>query len=130
MTSGPPATAMPFVEFARFFAVSSARRNQEQRVYFAECLFLAAIVIVVVLIWRRSDAKIEWRFTWLGYMALFAILPHTIWIEDYGFLRIFADLFVVSAALIIASTSSARWVTLLMTAALWHHLAKYLIAAR
>jgi hypothetical protein len=129
LRSGTPAMAMPFVEFARFFAASAARRNQEQRLYFAECLFLAAIVIVVVLIWRRSQAKIEWRLAWLGSMALFAILPHTIWIEDYGFLRIFADLFVVSAALIIPSASSARWITLLMTAELWHYLAKYVLAA-
>jgi hypothetical protein len=124
LRSGAPALALPFAEYARFLAASAARRYHQQRLYFTESLFLASIVITVVLIWRRSRAPLEWRFAWLGYLAIFAILPHTIWLEDFGFLRIFADLFVVSAALIIPSSAPARWFTLLTTAALWYYLAK------
>ena len=124
LRSGAPAVALPFVEFARFFAASSARRYHQQRLYFSECLFLASAVLTVVLVWRRTRTSLEWRFAWLGYLALAAILPHTIWLEDFGFLRIFADLFLVSAVLIIASASSARWFTLLTTAGLWYYLAK------
>ena len=127
LRSGAPAIAMPFVEFARFLATSSARRYHQQRLYFTESLFLAAVVITVVLVWRRSRAALEWRFAWLGYLAIFAILPHTIWLEDFGFLRIFADLFLVSAALIIPSTPSARWFALLTTAGLWYYLAKDIV---
>ena len=127
LRSGAPAIAMPFVEYARFLAASSARRYHQQRLYFTESLFLAAVVITVVLIWRRSRAAIEWRFAWLGYLAIFAILPHTIWLEDFGFLRIFADLFLVSAALIIPSNAPARWFTLLATAGLWYYLAKNIV---
>lgn len=127
LRSGAPAMAMPFVEFARFLAVSSARRFHQQRLYFTESLFLAAVVITVVLVWRRSRAALEWRFAWLGYLVIFAILPHTIWLEDFGFLRIFADLFLVSAALIIPSTPSARWFALLTTAGLWYYLAKDMV---
>jgi len=124
LRSGAPAIALPFVEFARFLAASSARRYHQQRLYFTESLFLASVVITVILIWRRTRAPIEWRFAWLGYLAIFAILPHTIWLEDYGFLRIFADLFLVSAALIVPSNAPARWFTLLTTAGLWYYLAK------
>ncbi len=127
LRSGAPATALPFVEFARFFAASAARRTQEQRINFLECVFLAAVMMAVVWIWRRTRAPIEWRLAWLGYLALAAILPHTIWMEDYGFLRIFADLFLVSAVMIIASASSMRWLTLLAASGLWYHLAKYLV---
>ena len=127
LRAGAPARALPFVEFARFFAGSAARRSQEQRLNFLECLFLAAVVMAVVWIWRRTHAPIEWRIAWLGYLALAAILPHTIWMEDYGFLRIFADFFLVSAVMIIASTSSIRWFTLLTAGGLWYHLAKYLV---
>ncbi|HEX3068302.1 MAG TPA: hypothetical protein VHX14_06985 [Thermoanaerobaculia bacterium] len=128
LRSGAPATALPFVEFARFFAASAARRTQEQRINFLECLFLAAVMMAVVWIWRRTRAPIEWRLAWLGYLALAAILPHTIWMEDYGFLRIFADLFLVSAVMIIASASSMRWLTLIAAGGLWYHLAKYLVS--
>jgi hypothetical protein len=127
LRSGAPAMAMPFVEYARFLAISSARRYHQQRLYFTESLFLATVVITVVLIWRRTFAAIEWRLAWLGYLAIFAILPHTIWLEDFGFLRIFADLFLVSAALIIPSRAPARWFTLLTTASLWYYLAKDIV---
>ena len=129
LRAGAPARALPFVEFARFLAAASFRRNHQERLYFLESLFLAAIVIVIVLIWRRSRAALEWRLAWLGYLAIFSILPHTIWIEDYGFLRIFADLFLVSAALIIPSNAPARWFTLLISADLWYYLAKHIVLA-
>jgi hypothetical protein len=105
------------------------RRNHQQRLYFLESLFLAGVVITIVLVWRRSRAPLEWRLAWLGYMAMFSILPHTIWIEDYGFLRIFADVFLVSAALIIPSSAPARWFTLITSASLWYYLAKHLVLA-
>ena len=127
--AGAPDRALPFVEFARFLAVSSFRRYHQQRLYFTESLFLAAVVITVILIWRRTRATIEWRLAWLGYLAIFSILPHTIWLEDYGFLRIFADLFLVSAALIIPSNAPARWFTLLTAASLWYYLAKHIVLA-
>lgn len=129
LRAGAPARALPFVEFARFLAAASFRRNHQERLYFLESLFLAAIVIVIVLTWRRSRAPLEWRLAWLGYLAIFSIMPHTIWIEDYGFLRIFADLFLVSAALIIPSNAPARWFTLLISADLWYYLAKHIVLA-
>ena len=127
LRAGAPDRSRPFVEFARFLAAASARRDHQQRLYFLESLFLAAVVIVIVLVWRRSRAPLEWRLAWLGYLAIFAILPHTIWLEDFGFLRIFADLFLVSAALIIPSSAPARWFTLLVTANLWYYLAKHVV---
>jgi F0F1-type ATP synthase assembly protein I len=128
LRSGAPAMVLPFVEFARFFAASAARRYHQQRLYFTECVFLVSTVITAVLVWRRTRAPLEWYFAWLGYLALAAVLPRTIWLEDFGFLRIFADLFLVSAVLIIASTRSARWFTLLTTASLWYYIAKDVVS--
>jgi hypothetical protein len=127
LRSGTPAMALPFVEFARFFAAAVPRHIQQQRLYFLECLFLVSTVLTVVLMWRRTRTPLEWRFAWLGYLALAAILPHTIWLEDYGYLRIFSDLFVVSAALIIASTNSARWFALVTAGGVWFYLARILV---
>jgi hypothetical protein len=127
LRAGAPERALPFIEYARFLAAASMRRDHQQRLYFLESLFLAVVVITIVLVWRRSRAALEWRLAWLGYLALFAILPHTIWVEDFGFLRIFADLFLVSAALIIPSSAPGRWFTLLTSASLWYYLAKHII---
>ena len=129
LRAGVPDRASPFVEYARFLAAASMRRDHQQRLYFLESLFLAGVVITIVLVWRRSRAPLEWKLAWLGYLALFSILPHTIWLEDYGFLRIFADVFLVSAALIIPSSTPARWFTLITSASLWYYLAKHLVLA-
>jgi len=126
-----PHFTIPFAEFAAFFAAASPRRIYMQRLHFAECILLALLVIVVVLIWRRSQVTIEWRLAWIGYLILFATLPHDVWTEDFGFLRILGDFFVMSALLIVASTSSAaRWVVLVMTLGLWQHLARHIIELR
>jgi hypothetical protein len=54
-----------------------------------------------------------------------------VWTEDFGFFRILGDFFVVSALLIVSSTSNAaRWVMLVMCAGLWQHLARHIIALR
>lgn len=129
LRAGVPDRALPFVEYARFLAAAAMRRDHQQRLYFLESLFLAAVVITIVLVWKRSRAPLEWRLAWLAYLAVFAILPHTIWVEDYGFLRIFADVFLVSAALIIPSFAPARWFTLVISASLWYYLAKQLVLA-
>ena len=44
-------------------------------------------------------------------------------------LRIFADVFLVSAALIIPSSAPARWFTLIISASLWYYLAKHVVMA-
>src|ERR1051325_2316535 len=63
----------------------------------------------ITAVCAMERASIEWRLAWIGYLAIAAIMPHTIWIEDFGFLRIFADLFIVTAVLIAASPPYARW---------------------
>jgi len=125
VVAGAPATALPFSEFAKFLAAAAPRRIQLQRLNFMECIYLALLVILAVIAWKRS--AIEWRIAWTGYLAIAAIMPHTIWIEDFGFLRIFADLFIVTAVLIVASNAYARWIALIASAVLWFHLAQHII---
>lgn len=126
-----PQLTIPFSEFIAFFTAAAPRRIYMQRLYFAECVLLALVVIAVVLLWRRTNIALEWRVAWLGYLVLFATLPHDVWTEDFGFLRILGDFFVMSAVLIVASTSTAaRWIVLLLSAGLWQHLARHIIALR
>ena len=127
LIAGAPATTLPFSEFAKFLAAAAPRRLYIQRLYFMESIYLALLVILAVIVWRRSRAALEWRLAWIGYLAIAAVMPHTIWIEDFGFLRIFADLFIVTAVLIAASPAVVRWLALIGSATLWFHLARHVI---
>jgi len=127
VVAGAPDTSLPFSEFAKFLAAAAPRRIYVQRLNFMECVYLAILVILTVIAWRRSRAAIEWRLAWIGYLAIAAIMPHTIWIEDFGFLRIFADLFIVTAVLIAGSRPYARWIALASSAVLWFHLAQHVV---
>src|SRR3954468_16416199 len=58
LRAGAPARELPFVDSARFLAAASFRRDHLERLYFLESLFLAAVVITIVLVWRRSRAPV------------------------------------------------------------------------
>src|SRR5258706_7823892 len=90
LRAGAPDRALPFVEFARFLAAASFRRDHLERLYFLESLFLAAVVITIVLVWRRSRAPLEWRLGRVGYLGVFLILPPTILVWGFRLLPILA----------------------------------------
>jgi hypothetical protein len=125
LRAGVPATAKPFSEYAHFFAAALPRHDHLQRIYFAECAFLAAIVAIVVIVGLRSRVGLEWRLAFLANLGIAATLPHSVWGEDFGFLRIFADLFFSAAVLIIGSRAPARWLALALTSVIWWFLANH-----
>jgi hypothetical protein len=125
LRAGVPATARPFSEYARFFAAALPRHDHLQRIYFAECVFLAVIVATAVAVAIRSRVGVEWRIAFLANLAIASTLPHSVWGEDFGFLRIFADLFLSAAILITGSRAPARWTALALTAGMWWFLANH-----
>ncbi len=125
LTSAAPKWTTPFVEYARFFAVASAMRFHVQRLWFFECVFLAIVVACVLVAWRRSPSPLEWRIAWIGYFAVAAMLPHNVWGEDVGFLRILGEFFVMSAAIVVPTR--VRWALLVPTATLWLYLANHVV---
>jgi hypothetical protein len=125
LRAGVPATARPFSEYVRFFAAALPRHDHLQRIYFAECVFLGVIVAMAVAAAIRSRVGVEWRIAFLANLAIAATLPHSIWGEDFGFLRIFADLFLSAAVMIIGTRAWARWTALALTAGMWWFLANH-----
>jgi hypothetical protein len=125
LRAGVPATARPFSEYVRFFAAALPRHDHLQRIYFAECVFLGVIVATAVAAALRSRVGIEWRIAFLANLAIAATLPHSIWGEDFGFLRIFADLFLSAAVMIIGTRGWTRWTALALTAGMWWFLANH-----
>lgn len=125
LRAGVPTTASPFSEYVKFFAAALPRRDHLQRIYFAECVFLALIVVLALFAAFRSRVGVEWRVAFVANLAIAATLPHSVWGEDFGFLRIYADLFLSAAVLITGSRAPARWIAFAATAGTWWFLANH-----
>ena len=125
-----PSTAAPFVAYWQFLVASLPRRHHLQRIYFAESVYWGLLVLITAAACWRSRVALEWRLSWLAYLGFAATLGSYFWYDDFGFMRLFADLFVASAILILASGRAQRWVTLLITCGLWQYLARHIIDAR
>jgi hypothetical protein len=126
LEAGAPQFTLPFVEYARFVHASSSLRGAA-RLHFTEAFFLAVVMLVVVAAWRSSRSPTEWRVAWVGYFALAATLPHAVWFEDAGFLRVLADLYLLSALLVISANRAARATLAVATFLLWYYLAGHLV---
>ena len=76
-------------------------RTVLDRTHFAECIFLALLLVTAIVAWRQTKARAEWRFAWLGYLALAGMLGRDIWLEHFGFMRIICDFYVLTIVLIL-----------------------------
>lgn len=130
LRAGAPGVAAPFAEYLEFFAAALSRRTHIQRIHWAECALLAFITILAVIAaLRRQGAPLEWRLAWLGHLALAATLPAVMWIEHFGFLRILADLFLLSAAVVLPSPLWSRGLMFVGSAIVWQYVAQHLVKA-
>lgn len=131
--AGAPETVKPFSLWFEYFADQLPRKIHQQRVNFSEIAFWFAMVVlvVVVLLFRHRLVAVEWKLSWLAYLALAAIVPETIWYEDFGYMRVFADLFLVGVlALIGARVRGVLWPLLITTAWVWYYVADNIVLAR
>jgi hypothetical protein len=126
LQAGTPDRTLPFAGYVHVLVESTARHTVLQRTHFAECIFLALLVVTVLVSWRQSQARLEWRLAWLGFLALAAMLGRDIWLEHFGFMRILCDLYVLTLTLILGAARPARWTTCAFVIALWLHVAKHL----
>lgn len=126
LAAGTPDRTVPFSGYIHVLADSMSRRTVLDRTHFAECIILALLLVTVIVVWRQSQARAEWRFAWLGYLTLAGLLGRDIWLEHYGFMRIICDFYVMTMVLILGARGAARWTTCVMVAGLWLYVAKHI----
>ncbi|HEV7767493.1 MAG TPA: hypothetical protein VGQ76_21000 [Thermoanaerobaculia bacterium] len=101
--------AIPFSSYARNFAESLPRRTELMRTHFAECIFWFAVVCAVIFVFRRTKVAPQWRVAWIAYLGLASILAWDVWGDQMSFMRVLGDLYVVSALILLGTTSRMRW---------------------
>ena len=131
LVSGRPPLAAPFTEYIALVRANAPRRIQLQRIYFAEAVYLAAIVTTALAAIRRSVAPMAVKIAFVAEVALASVLTHEIWAEHFGFMRIFANVGTLGAAVIVGSSHAvARWIAVVATAGMWYYLALHVVALR
>jgi hypothetical protein len=126
LAAGAPDRTLPFAGYLGVLADSSARRSVLDRLHFAECIFLALLVVFVLVAWRQSRARAEWRFAWVGYLALAAMLGRDIWTEHFAFMRVLGDFSTMTLLIILGANRVARWSTCAIVLSLWSYVARHI----
>jgi hypothetical protein len=83
------------------------------------------LVVIVIAVWRRSRAHIEWRAAWIGAFILAALLAHDVWGEHYAYMRALTELFALSLAIVLGAGRGARWTVATVVTVLWWQVAKH-----
>ena len=126
--AGKPGFVAPFSEYLRVLAEALPRRIHLQRLYFYECVFLALLTaLVLIAAFHRNRAPLAWRFAFAGQLALAAILPNAMWVEDFVFMRILGDFALIGTAVILPTNNILRALVLGASAALWFYLGGHVI---
>lgn len=126
LAAGTPDRTAPFAGYLNVFADSMARRTVLDRTHFAECIYWALLVALVLIIWRTAKVRTEWRFAWIGYVALAGMLGRDIWTEHFAFMRVLGDLYLATIVFAMSGPRTARWLASILTAVLWWHVATHL----
>ena len=91
--------------------------------WFVELCFLLLFTAGVAHASRVTRASVAERLIWLLYGLLACALTRLVWVEDWAFLRVLSEFYVIGAVILIGSGSKYRYVVFGVASALWVTLA-------
>jgi len=112
--------------YADLLVRTSSLRNIA-RLHFCEGLYFGLLAVIVVIVWRSSTVRREWRIAWIAFLVLIATLPEVSWLDDAGFMRNLSEYTILSLLLILGAPRVPRAVTLVITAVLWFYVTSHMI---
>jgi hypothetical protein len=126
LQAGAQDLTLPFTGYARVLYESRSFRRLH-RLHFSQALYLGIVAGLTLLSWRKPlvPPLFGSRTAWLGYLALASTLPHAIWDEDVGYMRILGDLMVLSATFLLGASVRLRGIWLFCTLLVWYYLAAH-----
>lgn len=121
--AGPPNLGLPLSGFVRFLQFASARTTLFQQLAFTELCFIILFAIAVVNALRSTIASSYEKFTWFLYVGLATLLTGAVWVEDWAFLRILSEFYVLGTVILIGSQSRLKIPVFAYALILWLFLA-------
>ena len=108
----------PFVAFSKFFLSDAALQTQMQKVQFVERLLIVLFAVAVVWSMRSSVAFRVEKTSWLLYLALACLLTEA-WVEDWSYLRVLSEFYVLGAIILLGSASKMKVPVFVCWGAVW-----------
>jgi len=109
---------IPMVGFTRFFLDTLAFDTLLRIRSFIELCFIIPFTLCVVWSLRASTATRYEKICWMLYAVLMALMTGTVWLEDWGFLRVMSEFYVLGAAILIG-TNYAIKLPIFAVATIW-----------
>jgi hypothetical protein len=121
---------LPFAGLIGFGRALWPPPGHVERVWLVEVALLALFIGACLLALRRSAAEPHVKVGWLLFLALAVSLTRTVWVEDWAYLRVLAEVYLFGAVILLASESPLRRAVLVVAPTVWVLLAVDLLYLR
>jgi hypothetical protein len=99
----------PLIAFIEFTTALVRSTGRMERIWLFEIVLLLLLVGAGVFALRRSTATEHEKITWLVYTALLFSLGRNVWVEDYGFLRLATEVYILGTLILLGARP--RWLS-------------------
>lgn len=118
--TGSRALTVPFYGYLSALAESLADPAGAEK--YAELIYLGLSGAVAANVLKKTRARLWEKAPLVAYLALAACLNNVFWEDDWGFLRIHCDAYVLGLIILLQSNSRLAQAATALSFALWLHL--------
>jgi hypothetical protein len=119
MHAGGANLGLPLLGVGALFWSTLSFATPSQRLWFAELVFFMIFAGLVGFSLRSSTATSYEKLAWLLYALLIAVLTRAVWVEDWAFLRVLSEFYVLGALIMISTAGQGKMLLFLGTVGLW-----------
>lgn len=98
----------PFVGLFRFIDSIYPPINSIYGVWLIETLFLILFAFAVVWVFPRSASLLTVKISWCIYITMMLFLNQAVWVEDWGFLRVLPEVYLLGVIILLEAPSMLR----------------------
>lgn len=101
-----------------------------ERIELAELLLFLIFVAAVFYVLRSSITQLQNKVAWLLYTVAGLLGSDVFWREDWAYMRLLSEFYLLGAIILLASPSRIKYLTLIPACALWVFLFRDFVTLR
>ncbi len=98
----------PFFGFIQHVVLLAKGKVTFSRAWIPEVCLLGVFTLAVITSFRSSKANPFEKVSFLLFFFLMSMMPHQIWREDWGFLRIFSEFYILGAIILLGADTKFK----------------------